>query len=361
MMLEADIFVAGLGPAGAAAAHAAARAGCRVVGVDRKHVPGVPVQCAEFVPALVAQEAGDIASTVRQTISRMETFVEASAGDVRDDFRGVMIDRARFDAALVERAREAGAICEFDAAIETITAEGCVALSDGRTVRARIVVGADGPRSTVARLCQIEPQDIAESRQMTVALQAGSQSTDIFLSSAIVGGYGWLFPKGDRANLGIGVARAERHNLKPLLDALHQRLIAEGRVGAEVFSYTGGPIPVGGLTGPTGRAGVMPVLLAGDAAGLANPVTGAGINAAVVSGAMAGASAAQFIAGTVDAVEDYADDLRELFEPALQRALRHRKRLIALSRSARPDDLRAGWIAYDQYWLQQDINRGVAP
>jgi flavin-dependent dehydrogenase len=84
------------------------------------------------------------------------------------------------------------------------------------------------------------------------------------------------------------------------------------------------------------------VLLAGDAAGLANPVTGAGIAAAVHSGRLAGEAAA---AGS--AVE-YEEELEDVFKAALERALRRRCELLAAVPGKAA--LRRGWIAYPEYW-----------
>jgi digeranylgeranylglycerophospholipid reductase len=60
-----DVLVLGLGPAGARAAAAAARAGARVLAVDRKASAGLPVQCAEFVPALIGCEVASLAASAR--------------------------------------------------------------------------------------------------------------------------------------------------------------------------------------------------------------------------------------------------------------------------------------------------------
>src|SRR5690606_27573844 len=128
-------------------------------------------------------------------------------------------------------------------------------------------------------------------------------------------GYGWLFPRGGEANLGIGAAQSARSRLKPMLEALHRRLCKEGRVGAEVLGLTGGAIPVGGMVPPVGSIGVLPVLLAGDAAGLANPVTGAGIASAVQSGQLAGRAAADWCRGHRPALEEYVSELEEIFGP----------------------------------------------
>ncbi len=97
----------------------------------------------------------------------------------------------------------------------------------------------------------------------------------------------------------------------------------------------------------------MPALLAGDAAGLTNPVTGAGIAAAVISGKLAGRAAAGWLAGRRHALEDYEEELGDIFDDAFARALRRRRTVLAAYGSGRVPDpamLRAGWIAYPQYW-----------
>ncbi|MEP7261965.1 MAG: geranylgeranyl reductase, partial [Usitatibacter sp.] len=112
----------------------------------------------------------------------------------------------------------------------------------------------------------------------------------------------------------------------------------------------GGAIPVGGALVARGALGTTPVLLAGDAAGLANPVTGAGIAAAVHSGTLAGETAALFIEGHDFALEDYESELDALFGAALARASQRREELLRSTPS--PAALRRGWIAYPEYWTQ---------
>jgi flavin-dependent dehydrogenase len=140
------------------------------------------------------------------------------------------------------------------------------------------VVGADGPRSIVGRAIGQINRQLVETRQVTVRLRHRHEATDIFLSAEIPGGYGWLFPKDDVANLGAGVDPAHKARLnKDIVAGLHSSLVANDRVGSEILGLTGGPIPVGGMLRPRGMSGDTLVLLAGDAAGLANPVTGASI------------------------------------------------------------------------------------
>lgn len=348
-----DLVVVGLGPAGASAAAEAARRGCKVVAIDRKHEPGRPVQCAEFVPAMIGAQSSDLAASVRQPIEAMVTFVEDDAPDVKEHFPGYMLDRAAFDAALVSAAEQAGTRCTFGAGLRSLRPDGRVELADGHTIVAKVVVGADGPRSIVGRTIGQINRQLVETRQITVPLRHRHDATDIFLSADIPGGYGWLFPKGDVANLGAGVDPAHKMRLKNIVAGLHVSLVEEGRVGSQILEMTGGPIPVGGMLRPWGTLGATLVLLAGDAAGLANPVTGAGIAAAVHSGRLAGEAAASHVSGIPTAGAGYEEEIESVFEAALDRALRRRAELAVIAGTgALPDKaaLRRGWIAYPQYW-----------
>ena len=351
--VSVDVFCIGLGPAGSRAAAAAARSGCRVIAVDRRREPGRPVQCAEFVPALIGTEVVGLARSVRQRIRSMATVVEDDRPDRTEPFPGQMLDRARFDAELVEEAMKAGATCRFGLSVRRLGRDGGIVLSDGSSVSAKVIIGADGPRSIAGRAIGKVNASLVETRQVTVALLQPCDATDIFLSTTIPGGYGWLFPKSDVANLGAGVDPAYKRRLKGIVDRLHQALAQRGRVSTKVLGLTGGAIPVGGMLEPWGRLRETLVLLAGDAAGLANPVTGAGIAAAVHSGSLAGEAAAAAIAGRTEAARDYADELEELFGAALARAVRRRRELTDALRSGRPvsrSALRRGWIAYPEYW-----------
>lgn len=348
-----DVVCVGLGPAGANAAAESARRGCRVVAVDRRREAGRPVQCAEFVPALVGIDVRGLSGVVRQSIASMTTSIESDAPDIEPRFPGKMLDRASFDAALVDRAIDAGASCAFGVAVREVTADGRVRLSDGRTLVANVIVGADGPRSTVGSAIGSVNASMVETRQVTVALYRRCESTDIFLSRDIPGGYGWLFPKASVAHVGAGVVPGARSQLKPLVTRLHRMLADCGRVGAEVLALTGGLIPVGGMLRPHGMLGGTLILLAGDAAGLANPVTGAGIAAAVHSGRLAGEAAAAAAQGDAAAAQDYEDELRSVFGAALGRAVRRRGD-VAKSAGAggfvSRQSMRRGWIAYPEYW-----------
>jgi geranylgeranyl reductase family protein len=349
----ADVLVVGLGPAGSRAAAAAAAAGLDVVAIERRKLAGAPVQCAEFVPAMIEREISGLAAVTAQPVRRMLTFTEDEPPEETPDFAGRMIDRAGFDRMLAEQAVARGAACVYGTSLRRIEASGVFHLSNGDAYRPRVVVGADGPCSRIgAAIGQVNDQ-LVDTRQITVPLAHAHDATDIFLRAEYRGGYGWLFPKGGFANLGVGVSLTERRRLKPLLAALHAELAAEGRIGRTPSWLTGGLIPVGGRLRCTGAIGAAAVLLAGDAAGLTNPVTGAGIAAAVQSGTLAGRAAAAWLGGDTQAFDDYEEELADVFDVALSRAHRRRGEVLAhYTNGGRPRThaLRAGWIASPHYW-----------
>jgi len=358
-----DVAVIGLGPAGASAAIIAAKTGLHVACFEKKSVPGHPVQCAEFVPAML--DAGELvmSETSIQRIFEMITYVESDQPDLTKNFSGHMIDRRAFDASLVAKAQAAGSKCEFGVKLKSVSADGALTFSDGQMVHAKTIIGADGPHSLIGKAIGCVNADIIETRQLSTTLQKPHMATDIYLSNDFPGGYGWMFPKGDIANIGLGVYPGQKHLLKPALEDLHARIAFTGQVGTEIIGYTGGAIPVGGMLKPDGKLGETTVLLAGDAAGLTNPITGAGIAAAVMSGRLAGEALVAYLNGDDEAIDIYVEDLQDLFGASLARAVLRRQQLFAagaaegrLSKSA----LRGGWIAYEKYWCPIGLKTDAA-
>lgn len=349
---DCDLLVVGLGPAGAAAAAAAARAGLDVVAVDRRETVGVPVQCAEFIPLPIGRHARPPGVLV-QRIAAMRSVLPSGAVE-RTDFAGLMIDRARFDQALADAAREAGAELRLRTVLDALDpAAGRATLHDPHGVLAiafRAVVAADGPHSRSAAALGLPPLETVGTRQYAVPLLRAYADTDIWLAPEYPGGYAWLFPKGDTANLGVGVDPRFAADLKTPLERLHATLVDAGRVGREILARTGGAIPVGGLRP---RLVEYNVAFVGDAAGLTHPITGAGIAAAVDSGERAGAAAAAWCAGDAGAWRDYEHDIRDQYQASLARAVCRRRWLAHFwaTPAAREDRLyRRGWIAFHEYF-----------
>ncbi len=353
-MKQIDVLIIGLGPAGAAAALAAAQGGLSVIGVDRRHEIGVPVQCAEFIPLPMGKYA-KADGVLYQHIKGMKSFLPSGAV-AETEFPGLMINRAAFDQAIARQAQDSGADLWLNSrlvSLDVAQQQAKVSTAAGDiNIQYRLLIAADGPHSPVAAALGLPEMEVVTTRQYTVPLKREYVDTDIWLSADYPGGYAWLFPKGEWANLGLGLDKRFTADMKKPLDELHSQLVAQGLVGEEITYRTGGAIPVGGLREQLAIGNIM---FTGDAAGLTHPITGAGIAAAVISGERAGqAAVANLVSHDANALADFEEDVRDQFEVAVSRAVARRKWLDQqwLTEAAQTDDLhRKSWIAFPDYFV----------
>lgn len=351
-----DVLIVGLGPAGGAAACACARAGLRVLAIDKKRYLGEPVQCAEFIPSPLARYAQADGVAV-QRIGGMKSYLPSGAVHSAA-LAGLMIDRAAFDRSLAADAQRAGAVLRpatrlvrLDAAWRRSRLETRAA---GHEVGYRLLIAADGPHSTVAKCLGLPALATARTRQYTVPLLAPYADTDIWLADDFPGGYAWLFPKGAVANIGVGIDpcfAADLADLKEQIARVHTQAVARGMVGEEILRRTGGAIPVGGLRSALAHGST---LFVGDAAGLTHPISGAGIAAAVISGERAAQAAVEYLRdGDATALTRFEDDIREQFAHTLSRAVARRAQLAGVWRTPRAHTdapMRRGWIGFPEYF-----------
>lgn len=353
MTKAVDILVIGAGPAGGAAAVAAAERGLSVLLIERKKEIGVPVQCAEFIPLPLGNRAR-ADGVLLQRITGMKSILPSGAIEATD-FPGLMIDRARFDQALAADAMAAGAEVWTHTRLGTLKDHYAGVQRGGEKfitpVSFKALIAADGPHSSVAELLGLAQMETVNTRQYTVELKRDYADTDVWLSADYPGGYAWLFPKNQQANLGLGADKRALNDLKCPLDALHRQLADAGIIGHAIQARTGGAIPVGGMRE---KIAIGNILFAGDAAGLTHPITGGGIAAAVISGELAGNAAADFIEqGNSKKLFEYEEDLRDQFEATLQRAVARRAWLKERWQDASANSdatQRQGWIAFPEYF-----------
>lgn len=367
-----DVVVVGAGPAGSCAAREASRAGARVLLVDRRRHIGVPARCAGFLPLAAASqlEGFGLAGSVRVRTMR-SFFPDGSVTQTASP--GLIVPRDRLDQWLASQAELAGAqLISGTWALDLETGGPLPRITlltpDGpEQVSAAAIIGADGPRSRTGAAIGARNRELVAAAQWSVPLTpGGSQScgceTRIYLDTRFPGGYGWLFPAaglqstaqhshaaaGSQARLarvGVGVAKDSGASLPGALKWLIEKLAGEGLIEPRRLSATGGLLPAGGPLKP--RLGT--VLLAGDAAGLCHPVTGAGIWAAMLSGSLAGEAAAAAVGGSGNpALAGFDEEMEEIFGPALWPAAMKRKAMSEIS----PDDSpEAFGAALRQAWL----------
>ncbi|MBC3986536.1 geranylgeranyl reductase family protein [Streptomyces buecherae] len=306
-----DVVVVGAGPAGASAAHAAACAGRRVLLLEKAELPryktcggGIIGPSREALPPGFEMPLRDrvhaVTFSLNGKLSRTRRSKQMLFG---------LINRPEFDAALVESATAAGATLRTGVTVSRVEQHGpsvpdrrtvAVVLSDGETVLARAVVGADGSASRIAGHVgvKVEQVDLGLEAEIpvppTVAEDwAGRVQIDW---GPIPGSYGWVFPKGDTLTVGVISARGEGAETKRYLQDFIARL---GLAGFEPSISSGHLTRCRSDDSPLSRGRV---LVCGDAAGLLEPWTREGISFALRSGRLAGEWAVR-IAEAHDAVD----------------------------------------------------------
>jgi flavin-dependent dehydrogenase len=303
---------------------------------------------------------------VAQDIRGTVTFIDDEVISTKRN-PGCILNREVADALMAERAVRAGAQLKLRTSATSLesstdgvcrvglTTKGPEALST--MVTARVVIGADGPRSMVGASAGTTNTRTVVAHQVTVDLRDPGVDTEVYLHPLYRGGYAWLFPKGDIANVGVGVDRALGGNPR---EALGHFLGTLGDRIGKVHRSTGGLIPVSGPLPPVhGR-----VLLAGDAAGHTHPITGGGIHQATEAGRMAGVAAAATVAGDDAAMETYKRDFLSLFSLHLGRATDRRHELERGWAKAEGDAeafkglMRRGWIGFPEYYRMPRKSEG---
>jgi flavin-dependent dehydrogenase len=211
-------------------------------------------------------------------------------GDLPDAPPIYMTMRRDFDAALAGAAVAAGAEPFLGArAALTDPTGAAVRLADGTDLRGHVLIAGDGVASPVARALfgrAFDPARTALALEVEVPDREGA-AVEIDLA-AVAWGYGWDFPKAGGRTLGLGGIGRRTGELEAALAAF---LAPRGAAGAEA-RCKGAFLPAGNYRRVPGKGRA---LLAGDAAGLVDPITGEGIGWAIRSGALAARAAAAAI------------------------------------------------------------------
>ena len=305
-----DVLVVGAGPAGSVTALRLARSGARVLLVDKARFPrdkpcggGLTGRALKHLPC-------DVGPVVEHVVDRMVVRAGYGGKVARSspDPLIMMTQRRRLDLHLAEQAADAGADFRDGTQVDELEIgdRGVSARVDGSKVRAAYLVGADGANGVVARHAGLGGGIVhgvaleGDVRWETLPREPYDATAWVELG-VVSGGYGWVFPKGDHANLGVGGWMSEGPLLRTHLDRLAQ---AHGVEPSALESVRGHRLPMRELGAPAARGRV---LLVGDAAGLVDPLSGDGMYEAFVSAKLA---AEAVLAGRP-----------EEYEPALSAAL----------------------------------------
>ncbi len=306
-----DAIVVGGGPAGSTCAYRLATAGKSVLLLDRARFPRDKA-CGGAVTARALREMPvGIEQVVETTVSRFELRARHRHGfsRVAASPLAYMTQRHRLDAYLLGRAVEAGVELREGTAASEIRQDGVD--DDG----ARVVIGADGANGVSRRLFDTK-------RRNAVALEGNlphSEAPNARYSERLVlefgtvpGGYGWIFPKADHLNVGVGGWTSEGPHLRDHLTRLCE---AHGFDRDALTDVRGHLLPFRkrGAALAAGR-----IALVGDAAGLADPLSGDGMYEAALSARLAAEHALRILAGELDCFTGYTRELAARLAPLMR-------------------------------------------
>jgi geranylgeranyl reductase family protein len=319
-MTRWDVIVAGAGPAGSTAARECAALGLSTVIIDKAEFPrdkpcggGVNVRAARLLPF-------DLTPVVERSITGMYISVRQGAGFTRyaDQTLTYLTQRRFLDTYLLEQAERAGARVDQRTAVRAVerTAASVTVRAGNQVFEGRTLVVADGANGPTAGLAGIEVarrKEIALEGNITPADEALERWSNVFAIDigSVTGGYGWLFPKGDHVNIGVGGLAS----IGPSLRSLLGRMTAfYGFDPADLWGIRGHPLPVRLPGAPVFEGNV---LLTGDAAGFLDPLSGEGIYAAIWSGQRAAHHLAEYLTGVTPSLDGYRLEVERTLEPDL--------------------------------------------
>jgi geranylgeranyl reductase family protein len=367
MEKERDVIVVGAGPSGATAATILAQQGHDVLLLDRKDFPrdkvcgdGIPngvisimnrLGMAEKIEAAESRGEFNPLSQVR-LVSPKGYTVDAPLKHGEDGTKSYVAPRMYLDAVIQEQAVESGADFHQAQAQEPIIEDGKVVGvrakvgSNGSTqtvdLRSRLVIGADGVTSVVARgLRPKNKQHVDDHR--AVALRAYIEdieeiphTAEFYLYDEINPGYAWIFSLGnDRANIGLGMRLDQFRQTKERLENMLYRFLdmpdikKRLKTGGKLHDIATWQLSFGSQKGL--QFAFDGAMLIGDAAGFINPITGGGIHNGMISAELAAQTAHEALTSgstSLSQLKVYQRRCQEKLYPSLRRSYNYQRMLM---------------------------------
>jgi geranylgeranyl reductase family protein len=316
--MDYDAVVVGAGPAGSTLARLLAGSGARVLLLDRAAFPR-DKPCGGGVTLRAASRLDlDLAPVIEQTIDGARVTYRLGRAFRRQSPQPLayMTQRRHLDAFLAEQAVAAGAQFHDGEPVRAVEVAGCeiTVRTEKAAYSARALAGADGANGIVGRSTGTAPRvDLGVALEGNIPLSRGLpqrwRGTVALDLGGLPGGYGWVFPKADHLNVGLGAWRWFAPHLRGRLAALCRRY---GFSPGALRDVRGHHLAVRWPGSPIARG---PVLTVGDAAGLVDSLAGEGIHTAFRSAGLAAQAIEAYLAERAADLSPYQAAVDELMTP----------------------------------------------
>jgi digeranylgeranylglycerophospholipid reductase len=305
-----DVIVIGGNFAGASAAINAAEKDVSVVLVERNKEPYNPAHCGEGIVDETGELFGlnnmnclqnKIKKIIINITSPKEYILKLKKHSV------IIFDRNYVENELLKKAKKNGAELILGKSMKKINPPNEIVLDDNKKITGKVIIDASGIACQVGRRVGLESQlkagDIGVCIQSRVEGNFDKETVKTWFHKPYAPfGYSWLFPINDKmANIGVGLKGGQDLNLDKLLK---HYINDETKGKYKIHSTFRACVPITKPLFPLIKDNVMVV---GDAARLADPVIGAGIKQALISGCLAGKVAANYVKGELSSLEKYQD------------------------------------------------------
>ncbi len=282
--MKYDVIVIGAGPAGSAAAEECARAGLSTLCIEEHGTIGIPVQCAGLLSTAALEECRVSGRSVQNQVCGARVITGSGTGLSIDakKTKAYVVDRGVLDREMAESAARAGSEFRLKTAVYGIRDDRV--LTRGASGREefpfRMLIAADGPRGTVARLLKMERSLVyLAGIQADMPHECDPRFVEIY-PDASPEFFGWSIPTAP-GRIRVGLCGST--NIPRRFDAFVRRF------GSGMTQLVTGTLPLGIMPRTYGHR----TLFVGDAAGFAKPTSGGGIYTGVRSARHAAAVAAE--------------------------------------------------------------------
>jgi len=311
-----DVVISGMGPGGAMSAYYLARAGLKVLALEKRVMPRPKLCAGGLTPRALDMLMGCDFSAAKECEVRGGMAYTHAGHDLEmssESKMGVIVDRSRFDHILLKRAAAQGATVQEGEPVLGIVPGKVINIRTPRnTYNARYLIGADGANSVTSlslgyprRHCGYALECFIPATYDVVSKHAGSLT---FYYGFLPSGYGWMFPKKGGASVGIGVLARHSRDIRSHFQGF---LSAIGLPPEYAVHCKGFPLPAYSPR-THNRHGKDNILLVGDAACLVDPITGEGISYAMKSGELAAQAIKQSLQGEGKASSIYGRSLKSI-------------------------------------------------